>query len=128
MPHLTPFFQRRQHALIPHRSFHPRPVGLCALCSHFATTGALLSLCPVVSLTLPPFYPPFPQSGFTFRPSRGSPRFGTTGTLTPTPLTYGAGLPAYCATPSRRSISNHVGCLDIASHHASVPSDFRTSP
>src|SRR5207245_11785346 len=29
--------QRRQHALVPYRSFHPPPissVGLCALCSH----------------------------------------------------------------------------------------------
>jgi len=48
--------------------------------------------------------------------------------LTPTPLTYGAGLPVYFATPSCRSISNHVNCLVIAFHHASVTSEFRTSP
>jgi len=48
--------------------------------------------------------------------------------LTPAPLTYGAALPAYFATPSCRSISNHVNCLVIAFHHASVTSDFRTSP
>ena len=48
--------------------------------------------------------------------------------LTPAPLTYGAGLPAYFATPSCRSVSNHVGCLVIAYHHASVTSVFRTSP
>ena len=35
--------------------------------------------------------------------------------LTPAPLTYDAGLPVYLATPSCRSVSNHVGCLDIAS-------------
>ena len=48
--------------------------------------------------------------------------------LTPAPLTYGAGLPAYFATPSCRSVSNHVDCLIIAYHHASVTSEFRTSP
>jgi len=48
--------------------------------------------------------------------------------LTPAPLTYGAALPAYFATPSCRSASNHVGCLIIAFHHASVISVFRTSP
>jgi len=48
--------------------------------------------------------------------------------LTPAPLTYGAGLPVYLATSSRRSVSNHVGCLAIASHHASVTSGFRASP
>jgi hypothetical protein len=44
--------------------------------------------------------------------------------LTPAPLTYGAGLPVYLATLSCRSISNHVGCLIIAYHHASVTSVF----
>src|SRR5713226_8084478 len=48
------------------------------------------------------------------RPSRG----GTMKALTPAPLTYGAGLPVYLATLSCRSISNHVGCLVIAYHHA----------
>ncbi len=46
--------------------------------------------------------------------------------LTPAPLTYGAGLPAFLAAPSCRSVSNHVGCLIIAYHHASVTSEFRT--
>ena len=35
-PSFDAVFQRRQHALVPHRGFHPRPVsalGLCALCS-----------------------------------------------------------------------------------------------
>jgi len=36
-------------------------------------------------------------------------------TLTPARHTYRAGLPAYCVTPSCRSVSNHVSCLDIAS-------------
>jgi hypothetical protein len=48
--------------------------------------------------------------------------------LTPAPLTCGAGLPAYLATPSCRSVSNHVDYLVIAYHHASVTSEFRTSP
>ena len=48
--------------------------------------------------------------------------------LTPAPLTYGAGLPVSLATLSCRSISNHVGCLIIAYHHASVTSGFRASP
>src|SRR5207237_458078 len=55
-------------------------------------------------------------------------RCGTMKALTPAPLTYGAVLPAYFATPSCRSISNHVSCLAIAYHHASVTSEFRASP
>jgi len=42
--------------------------------------------------------------------------------------TYDAGLPTYLATSSCRSASNHVGCLVTAYHHASVTSEFRTSP
>ena len=74
------------------------------------------------------FLSAFPQSGFASRSFSELPRNGTMKTLTPTPLTYGAGLPAYFATPSCRSISNHVNCLVIAFHHASVTSEFRTSP
>ena len=48
--------------------------------------------------------------------------------LTPARLTHRAGLPTYFATPSCRSVSNHGGCLAIAYHHASVSSEFRTSP
>ena len=48
--------------------------------------------------------------------------------LTPARLTGPAGLPAYCATPSDRSVSNHVDRFDIACHHASVSNDFQTSP
>jgi hypothetical protein len=55
-------------------------------------------------------------------------RCGTMKALTAAPLTYGAALPAYCATPSRRSASNHVNCRIIAYHHASVTRGFRTSP
>ena len=75
------------------------------------------------------FLPPVPRRCFASSPSRGfSSRCGTMKALTPARLTHQAGLPAYLATPSCRSVSNHVDCLDIAYHHASVPSEFRTSP
>src|SRR3990172_9395920 len=111
-------FQRRQHPLVPYRSFHPRPissVGLCALCSHLRHSRRFAFALLRRETPPSPFLPALPWSGFAFRPSRGFHRSGTTGTLTPTPLTYGAGLPAYCATPSCRSVSNHGGCLVIAS-------------
>src|SRR6266536_811066 len=105
--------QRRQHALIPHRSFHPRPVPamcLCTLCSplgHCRRSAFALLHCETHAST---FLSPFPRHGFAFRASRGFRRFGTMETLTPAPLTtLSAGLPAYCATPSCRSVSNHVG-------------------
>ncbi|HXH50598.1 MAG TPA: hypothetical protein VNM47_14755 [Terriglobia bacterium] len=45
-------------------------------------------------------------------------------TLTPAPLTTpSAGLPAYCTTPSRRSVSNHAVRSDIA---LSTTSAYRT--
>jgi hypothetical protein len=100
------------------RSLHPEAsthlqsrAWVSAPCVAFSgTTGALLSLCSVVKLTIPPSYPPFPQDAFAPHPSRGSPRSGTMGTLTPAPLTTpNAGLPAYLATPCCRSVSNHVG-------------------
>ena len=102
------------------RSLHPEalthiqscPWAFAPCLALTGTVGAWLSLCPSVAFTLPPSYPSFPRSGFAFRPSRGFHRSGTMGTLTPTPLTYGAGLPAYCATPSCRSVSNHVGLPD----------------
>jgi hypothetical protein len=58
------------------------------------------------------FLPPFPRCGFASRTSRRLPRFGTMETLTPAQLTHRAGLPAYFATPSCRSVSNHVGLPD----------------
>jgi hypothetical protein len=104
--------QRRPHALIPHRGFYPRPLtcaGVCVLsspCGHCRRFALALPLCETHA---PTFLSPFPRSGFAFRPSRSSRRSGTMETLTPAPLTYGAGLPAYCAPPSCRSVSNHVG-------------------
>jgi hypothetical protein len=61
------------------------------------------------------FLPPFPQSGFAPRSFSESLRIGTMKALTAARLTRRAPLPAYLATPSCRSISNHVGCLDTAS-------------
>jgi hypothetical protein len=124
--------QRRQHALVPHRSFHPRPISalslcvLCSPCGHCRRFAFALLRCATHVST---FLSPFPRHGFAFRTWRGFHRFGTMETLTPAPLTiHSAGLPAYYATPSCPSISNHVGCLVIAYHHASVTSVFRTSP
>ncbi len=92
---------------------------------------------PLCGIHLSTFLPPVPRRRFASSASRGSfffsssssfPRCGTMKALTPTPLTYGAGLPAYLATPSCRSVSNHVDCRVIAYHHASVTRGFRTSP
>jgi hypothetical protein len=56
------------------------------------------------------FLPPVPRRSFALCASRGFHRCGTMKALTPAPLTtHSAGLPAYLATPSRRSVSNHVG-------------------
>jgi len=90
------------------------------------TTGA--TLCSRRGSHASTFLSPFPRHDFAFRAFRGSTRNGTMETLTPAALTYDAGLPTYLATSSCRSASNHVGCLFTAYHHASVTSDFRTSP
>jgi hypothetical protein len=75
------------------------------------TSGA--TLCSRCGSHASTFLPPFPRRDFAFRTSRGFHRFGTMETLTPAPLTtHSAGLPAYCATPSCRSVSNHVGLPD----------------
>ena len=122
---------RRQHALTPHRSFHARPISAACLCasrSHLDTGGALLSLCLSVEFTYPPSCLPPLGAVLLSALLAAYHRCGTMKALTPAPLTDGPGLPAYYATPSCRSISNHVGCLVIAYHHASVTSVFRTSP
>ena len=75
------------------------------------------------------FLSPFPRCGFALRTSHDFRRFGTMQTLTPAQLTYRAGLPAYCATPllsfrlQPRGLPGHR-----FPHHASVTSEFRTSP
>jgi hypothetical protein len=104
-------------------------VGLCALCSllrHYRRLAFALPPCVANAST---FLSPFPWCGFAFCTSRGFSRSGTMETLTPAPLTHSARLPAYCTTPSCRSISNHVGLpRHRFTHHASVSSAFRASP
>ena len=91
------------------------------------TSGA--GFCSCSGLHASTFLSPFPQDGFASRPFSESLRNGTIETLTPAQLTYHADLPAYLTTSSCRSVSNHVGLPGHRfSHHASVPSEFRTSP
>ena len=87
-----------------------------ALCVVPSDTGsALLSLCLSVELTYPPSCLPSLGAALLSALFAAYHRYGTMKALTPARLTYRAGLPAYLATSSCRSISNHVGCLDIAS-------------
>ena len=110
---------------------HPRPVAalslcvLCSPCGHYRRFAFALPRCLAHPST---FLPPVPRRSFALCPSRGFSPLRTMKALTPAPLTDGAGLPVYLATLSCRSISNHVDCLVIAYHHASVTSEFRTSP
>ena len=69
---------------------------------------------PVFGLHASTSLPPVPKHGFGFRASRDLRRCGTMKALTPARVTPRAGLPAYRAIPSRRSISNHVMRPDIA--------------
>ena len=117
-PPLTPLLQRRQHALVPHRGFHPRPIsalGLCALCSLLGHYRRLAFALPRCRLTLLPSCLPSLGAALLSALLAAPRRCGTMKALTPAPLTYGAGLPTYLATPSCRSVSNHAGCLNIAS-------------
>ena len=103
-------------------------MGLCALsspCGHCRRLAFALPRCLAHAST---FLSPFPRYGFASRTFSRFPRNGTMETLTPARLTCRAGLPAYLATPSCRSVSTHVSRLVVASHHASVTSDFRASP
>jgi hypothetical protein len=85
-------------------------------------------LCHSVSLTLLPSYLPSLGAALLSALLAALHRCGTMKVLTPAPFTFSAGLPTYCATPSCRSVSNHVDCRVIAYHHASVTRVFRTSP
>ena len=109
-----------------HDQSRPRVSALCVVLSD--TGNALLSLYLCVEFTYPPSC--LPSLGAVLLPALFAAfgRCGTMKALTPAQLTYHAGLPAYLATPSCRSVSNHVDCLNIAYHHASVSSGFRTSP
>lgn len=112
-------------------AFTHDPLRPCAsaLCVVLSDTGsALLSLCPSMEFTNPPSCLPSLNAALLSALFAAFGRSGTMKALTPARLTYRTGLPAYLATPSCRSVSNHVGCLVIAYHHASVTSEFRTSP
>jgi hypothetical protein len=78
------------------------------------TNSASLSLCLCVKLTHPPSCLPSLDAAFSALFAAYH-RYGTMKALTPAQLTCRAGLPTYLATPSCRSVSNHVGCLNIAS-------------
>ncbi len=113
---MTPF-SAPQHAFAPLRGFHSRPipaVRLCALRSPFGHWQRL-AFAPLVELPYPPSCLPSLGAALLSALFAAYHRCGTMKALTPAPLTHSAGLPAYLATPSCRSVSNHVGCLDIAS-------------
>jgi hypothetical protein len=79
------------------------------------TNSASLSLCLCVKLTHPPSCLPSLDAALLSALFAAYHRYGTMKALTPAQLTCRAGLPTYLATPSCRSVSNHVGCLNIAS-------------
>src|SRR4026207_300682 len=72
-PSFDAVFQRRQHALTPHRGFHPRPLscaGLCALsspCGHYRRLAFALPLRVAHAST---FLPPVPRRSFALCASR----------------------------------------------------------
>ena len=106
--------QRRQPALVPHRSFHPRPISavcLCALSNPYGYYRRYALLLLWFSRTHLPIS--LPSERFCFPPlSRFSPQryYGDSDSCAA--HHHSAGLPAYCAPPSCRSISNHVGLPD----------------
>jgi hypothetical protein len=124
--------QRRQHALVPYRSFHPRPissVGLCALCSHLRHSrrfafallrsethaSTFLSSLPSERLCFPPLSRLSPQRYYGDSDSCAAHlRHRPPRLLRHTFLSFRLqprGLPGHRFT-----------------HHASVTSEFRTSP
>ena len=86
-----------------------------------------LRFAPVVVLAPPPSYLPSLGAALLSALLAALRRCGTMKALTPAQLTHRAGLPAYCATPSCRSISTTGLPGHRFSHHASVTSDFRAS-
>src|SRR6516164_4295038 len=130
LPPITQFDCATKHALAPLRGlFSQPPVGavISAPCLTLTGTAGAVSW-PWRGFHTSTFLPPFPQSGFASRPFSESLRSRTMKALTPARLTHRAGLPAYLAIPSCRSVSNHVGLPGHRYRHASVPSEFRTSP
>lgn len=111
---------------LTHGPFGPWVSASCLALAGTIDAGS--SLCSALTLSHPPSYLPSLGAALLSALLAAPHRCGTMKALTPTPLTYGAGLPTYCATPSCRSVSNHVDCRVIAYHHASVTREFRTSP
>ena len=92
------------------------------------TIDARFSLCSALTLPHPPSCLPSLGTVLLSALLPALCRCATMKALTAAPLTFGPALPDYFATPSCRSISNHVNCQIIAFHHASVTRVFRTSP
>jgi len=93
-----------------HDQSRPRVSALCVVLSD--TGGALLSLCLSVEFTHPPSCLPSLGAALLSALFAAYRRNGTMKALTPARLTCRTGLPAYLATPSCRSVSNHVGLPD----------------
>jgi hypothetical protein len=129
MPPVTPFSSAsNMRSLCSEASTHDR-LGSFASAPCLTLTGTDGAMpCSRRGAHASTFLPPFPQSGFASRSFSESLRIGTMKALTAARLTHRAALPAFLATPSCRSVSNHVGCRVIAYHHASVTREFRTSP
>ena len=124
--------QRRQHALHSLRGFNSlpvRPVSLCVLsspCGHYRRLLLALHRCDFHPST---FLPPVPRRSFALCASRGS-----------SPLRYHEGSDSCTAHLRRRSprllrhtfLSFHLQPRGLPghrfTHHASVTSEFRTSP
>ena len=110
-------------------TFGPFGPSVSAACLALAgTIDARFSLCSALTLPHPPSCLPSLGAVLLSALLAAARRCGTMKALTPAPLTHGPGLPTYFATPSCRSVSNHVDCRIIAFHHASVTREFRTSP
>ena len=93
-----------------HDQSRPRVSALCVVLSD--TGSALLSLCLSVEFTHPPSCLPSLGAALLSALFAAYRRNGTMKALTPARLTCRTGLPAYLATPSCRSVSNHVGLPD----------------
>ena len=90
------------------------------------TSGA--GLCSCSALHASTFLSPFPQSGFAFRSSHDFHRFGTMETLTAARLTPPRSSPRL---PRHTFLSFRLQPRGLPGHryrHASVSSEFRTSP
>src|SRR5918995_2943462 len=123
-------FQRRQHALVPHRSFHSRPIAAARVCAVSNPYGH----CRRYAL-LPSWF-----SRIHLPTSLPSARLSFSRLQRVTPQRYYGDSDSCTAHPPCRSprLSHHTvlsfrlqprGLPEHRfTHHASVPSEFRTSP